>query len=377
MYCPFCGSECREGAKFCTNCGSKLEEAKIPEPVTPGPMQGDSSSGNASSKRNTTTRKRPRFSQAVICARCGQEFYTRTPETRCPECESIIRDKEMSVEGYLKYLQENNLKRTGLHNEQFHDELIAHRERILESHKYEPITEGELCDASVEYRNMSMDQAVQIVKRARRMTYMKSVTCVVGPSFFMSGLYEGSIVDGNDIFAVGLSWAKHVGTSQWNADKDFLQCLLLSNDRYMPAVEFYLAFQGERFHRYNAEDFKYAQDLFSEECRNLTYPVQALDSLQKQIAADGQMRGDMDIEFAENQIAKAMSHLVISAEDPIGDKTDIPDATYEALRKSGYMTQQEVFNILFSGSEQKRRFWERADATWLAIFQKMQSSQES
>ena len=53
-YCPFCGIELKKGAKFCQNCGNKIQVEKKTTEFTQAPLKSSSSSAQQPSPTPTT-----------------------------------------------------------------------------------------------------------------------------------------------------------------------------------------------------------------------------------------------------------------------------------------------------------------------------------
>ena len=292
--------------------------------------------------------------KTIICERCGKEYQARITLGIhiCDECLEREEQKKARVKGYVDYagdmLWDN-------YTEEQLDQIAAHREEILEKYRMtEGISREELKKASDNYRNLTDDQAADILTRAAN----SYVTCTMGAArtecFFLPVAYERTVVDVEDIFAVGFTNEYRVRVE----GHETVVCVLFSNDPYLPA--FPMVFLG----RLGLFEFMKSREgradlerMFTDLCPNLQYPVQDLGTLKKTIKAEGKVRGAIEM--------KAMLDMIFSAQCGSGQfnvkkmTEQLPPATAEMLDQYGYIPDADIFRIMRMDKFFNRNFWNR------------------
>lgn len=302
--------------------------------------------------------------KTVFCERCGKEFQVRLAigPNLCPEClekdgrqrmEQMerMRQKKDKVSGYVEYAKKVLKKE---YSEEQLDQIDAHRTSILEKYRMtKGISRAELAQASENYRNLTDEQAEDVLLRV----YMSSVGSTMGASytsnFFLPTEYEKVVVDAADVFAVGFTRVNDPGY-----DGETLLCVVFTNDQYIPA--FTMVFGGELgfFELLKSKKGrKGIVDSFSAKCPNLTYPVQELKLLKKQIKSEGTVKGNVDKQFVLEKIDEAFVESGIFNTKKMS--SSIWFATKDMLDEYGYIVDTDVNSILKMDRMFNRNYWNK------------------
>lgn len=296
--------------------------------------------------------------KTVTCSCCGKEFQTRIGFLDiCDECnermnqeEAIRRQKAEKVLGYVQYAKAMEFPQ---YTAEQLDDIATHRDQLWNQFRCcNGITKAELKKASDNYSSLSDQQAMDILQRARNASVSTTAGAGYTGNFFVPLGFDGTIVDARDVFAVGIT-----NESRYQIDgHETLMCVVFTNDPYIPA--FPMIFFGkigffEVFH--SKKGRQGAEALFENLCPNLTYPVQNVKQLKKQIKQDGCVKGSVPMEV----MLSVISH--ISFDDAIFQKkftgVSIPEFTAKLLDENGYIIEEEIQQIMRLNKMFPKNFW--------------------
>ena len=292
--------------------------------------------------------------KTFICERCGKEFQARITFGIhvCPDCLEREAQKEANVKGYVDYASDMHWDR---YTEEQLDQIAAHRDRILEKyHMTDGISREELKNASDGYRELSDDQAADILERVSN----SYVTCTTGASYtdclFFPSSYERTAVDVEDVFAVGLTDNYQVKVE----GHEVVVCAVFTNDPFIPV--FPLVYLGKlgMFEILKSKSGRASLErMFTDHCPNLQYSVQDLGKLKKEIKAEGKVRGAIEL--------NAMLDMISSAQYGSGQfnikkmQDELPASTVEMLDQYGYIPDADIFRIMRMDKFFNRKFWNK------------------
>ena len=298
--------------------------------------------------------------KTVKCSCCGKEFQTRIGILDiCDECserinhEAEIRRKKVeNVRGYVQYAKALGLPQ---YSDEQLDEIAAHKERIWAQFRCENgISKEELKKAADNYSSLSDQQAMEILQRVRDTTVEITMGAGYTGCFFVPFGFDGTIVDSQDIFAVAM-------TNDFRYEMDnheTLLCVVFTNDPYIPAFPIiYLGKLGFFEVLHSKKGRQGVELLFRLLCPNLTYPVQDIKQLKKQLKQDGRVRGTIPMDM----MLSVLSH--VSAGDTIFKRkylnNIIPEATAELLTEHGYIPEEEIQQIMRLNKMFPKNYWEK------------------
>lgn len=292
--------------------------------------------------------------KTLVCESCGKEYEARITLGiyLCSECLRRQNQKSADVKGYVDYAMEMSM---GTYSENKMDEILIHREQILEKYRMvNGITRAELQNASDNYRKLSDAEAADILVRCSRSSIGSTVGAAYTGYFFVPTAFEKTIVDAQDVFAVGYT------SDQKNKidGNEIILCAVFTNDPYIPV--FPMTYVGKLGFFDFAKSKKGRQgvgDLFEGMCPNLTYPVQDLKQLKKQINSDGVIHGNIDKQFMLNRISDASKSTGIFNTKKLFSNLDA--ATAAMLDSYGYIQEHQINEILKFDKMFNRNFWEK------------------
>jgi hypothetical protein len=290
----------------------------------------------------------------LVCEVCGKEYEARIAvgEHLCKECRQIREKKQAEVQGYLDYSYAAGL---GPYSDQDLDNIAAHRQEILDRYDTETrLTREEFRAAGDNYKKLSDEEASKILNSMFDTAIFDYVGASITKNFFVLSGYEKVVVDLKDVFAAGyLSDVKL--ESEGN---EVILCALFTNDPYVPALP--IVFTG-RLGFFELTKSKQGranvESLIGRICPNLTYPVQELKKLKKQIKADGSVKGDIDYKFMMDLI------LTVESKSNMFDTNKMTfqnsPATTEMLSEHGYIPDEEIRKLLKMDKMFASSFWNK------------------
>jgi hypothetical protein len=99
-------------------------------------------------------------------------------------------------------------------------------------------------------------------------------------------------------------------------------------------------------------------------CPNLTYPVQELKKLKKQIKADGSVKGNIDYKLMMDLFLMVESKSKVFDTKKMGHQTSI--ATLDMLAEHGYMLEDDIKKLLRMDKMFSSSFWQKQNEKYLA-----------
>ena len=111
------------------------------------------------------------------------------------------------------------------------DQIAEHRLHILEKYRQtQGITRAELMNASDNYKKLTDDQAAEVLVRIANSTISSTMGAAYTGNFFVPTAFEKTIVDAEDVFAVG-----YTNDYKLQVDgQEVILCAVFTNDPYIP-----------------------------------------------------------------------------------------------------------------------------------------------
>lgn len=290
--------------------------------------------------------------ETVTCSRCGKQFQTRLGDTVCSECAKKEEQLAASVHGYIQYAKIARMHPYSI------EQMLAinvYREEILKKYCYaESISRGELKKAADHYSSLTDAQAQDILHRVANASMEVTTGAAYNTEFFAPLSYDGVIVDGEDVFAVGIVGDTHFSVNGHEA----ILCVLFTNDPYLPAFSMlYLGKLGFFELTRSKRGRESVQALFTYLCPNLTYPVDDIKALKKQLKKDGGVKGNIPMDIMLSRISDACLEAGIFKAKTL--TAQLPPITTILLDQYGYITEDEIAQIMRLDKMFPRNFWEK------------------
>ena len=292
--------------------------------------------------------------KTVVCERCGKEYQVRiTRGTHiCDECADYLANLENKVFGYVEYAKKMSW------NPYSEDELMKiekHRDAILEKYRMTGgISREELMDASDNYKSLTDDEAADVLMRMANSSVATTMGAAYTGNFFVPTEFEKTVVDAKDVFAVGY-------TSDFLFEGKYSEsilCAVFTNDPYMPVFPMIYLGKLGIFEIFKSKKGRKGVDsLFEGICPNLTYPVQDIRKLKKQIKADGSVKGNIDQKFMLDRISDTISCKGIF--DTQNIYSNLYASSASMIDAYGYIQDAQAMDILKMDKMFNRRYWRK------------------
>ncbi len=290
--------------------------------------------------------------KTVTCEKCGKEYQIRVDlgEHLCEDCAREKKEKKEYVKGYIDYAF---AMKWPDYTEAQLEEIADHRDGILEKYRMTVgISRSELREVSENYKNLSDEQAADILKRVSHTSVRSTVGSAFNGLFFMLTTYENVVVDTDSVFAVG-----YVSDYKVQADgHDVILCAVFTNDPYVPVFPMvYVSKLGFFEITKSKKGRESVAGLFEAMCPNLTYPVQELKHLKKQIMSEGMVIGNLDQEFMLEKISDALfSSKIFNIKNM---HTNLSPSAVTMLNFYGYIPEEQIDQIMMMDKMFNRNFW--------------------
>lgn len=292
--------------------------------------------------------------KTIVCERCGNEFKIRFAMGVhiCDECLTEEAKKRENVQGYVDYA---NAMVWGPYSAEKLDEITNHRDKILEKYRMKDgISRAELQEASDNYKKLSDEQAAQVLMKVANSSITSTIGAAYTGGFFAPTKFERTIVDAEDVFAVGYTtdYQIQAGTAE------VILCAVFTNDPYLPV--FPMIYLGEVGFFEIMKSKKGRQGvnvLFELMCPNLTYPVQDLKKLKKQIKSEEVVKGNIERKFMIEKISDTSRSYGIFNSQKL--YSTLPIETEEMLDAYGYIHKEQIDQIMKMDKTSNRRYWKK------------------
>lgn len=292
--------------------------------------------------------------KTITCERCGKEYQVRITlgVHICDECLARERKKEENVKGYVNYASKMLWPS---YSEAELDEIATHRDAILEKYRMtEGISRAELQNASDNYKKLTDEQAAEVLIRMAN----SSITATMGAAytgyFFVPTAFEKTIVDAQDVFAVGYTSDYKLQDNK----SEILLCAVFTNDPYMPVFPMiYIGKLGFFEIMKSKKGRQSVGALFESMCPNLTYQVQDLKQLKKQVKSEGSVRGNIDLKFMLDKISDAsLSSGIFNTKEM---HSDLYPSSAAMLDEYGYIQETQINQIMKMDKMFNRNYWKK------------------
>lgn len=291
--------------------------------------------------------------KTVTCERCGKEYEVRISlgANICPECQEKQRKAEMAVQGYVDYARKLSLP--AYTTEQL-EEIVVRRQQIMEKYRMtQGISKAELMSASDNYKKLSDEQAADVLIRTSRSSVSTTLGATHSGQFFCLTDFDQVIVDTQDVFAIGLKTAYGI-----QCEGEAILCVIFTNDPYVPV--FPVVYTGKLGFFELTKSKKGREsvaNMFYRMCPNLTYQIQDLKQLKKQIKEDGAVKGNMEQKKMLNFISDATSDTGIFNTKNLISYLSL--GSKQLLDSYGYIQDTEINNILKMDKMFNRNYWNK------------------
>lgn len=292
--------------------------------------------------------------KTVVCERCGKEYQVRITLGAhiCDECLSREFQKKDNVRGYVDYAL---MMGWPDYTEEQLDQIAVHRETILEKYRQvNGISRVDLMNASDNYKKLTDDQATDVLVRIANSTISSTMGAAYTGNFFVPTRFEKTIVDAEDVFAVGFT-----NDYKLQADgQEVILCAVFTNDPYIPVFPMiYIGKLGFFELMKSKKGREGVSALFESICPNLTYPVQDLKQLKKQLKTDGNVKGNIDLKTMLDKISDASSSFGIFNTKEM--HSDLYPSSAAMLDEYGYIQEEQINQILKMDKMFNRKYWEK------------------
>ena len=293
--------------------------------------------------------------KTIVCENCGKEYEARITlgEHLCSDCSSRITNKRLQLNGYVEYAMVAGLP--SYNREAQLDEIAARRQQTLEKYRMtEGISRAELQMLSDNYKKLTDEQAAQTLIRISNSNLTATMGAAYTGYFFVPTRFSGTIVNGDDVFAVGFT-SNHELRAE---DREVILCGVFTNDPYLPV--FPMVYTGKLGFFELSKSKKGREDvkgMYEAICPNLTYPVQDIKELKKQIKLENSVRGNIDVKFMLKQISDMSSSVGVF--DTKRMFSDLSPESAAMLDQYGYIQEDEINRILKMDKMFNRNYWNK------------------
>jgi hypothetical protein len=172
--------------------------------------------------------------------------------------------------------------------------------------------------------------------------------------FFAPTTFEKTIVDAQDVFAVGITRA--AGAQQ--DGKEVIMCVVFTNDPYIPVFPMIYVGKLGFFEIMKSKKGRAGvESMFETLCPNLTYPVQDIKKLKKQIKEEGIVKGNLTEKFMFDQMSNASAGTGLFRMKEICSFISPLTATW--LEDYGYLPLDIMNSILKMDKMFNRNYWKK------------------
>ena len=296
--------------------------------------------------------------KTYVCEKCGKEFQKRfnSNGSICDECwdkEIDAREAlESAVRGYADYHDDVFYKSYSIEELK---KIKEHRDALLDKFKHNSgITRAQLTNASENYKNLTDEQAAEILKKVSKSTVSSTMGAIYSGNFFCPTDYEGVIVDAKDVFAVAYTTDRKLDVGYNEA----ILCAVFTNDPYVPVFPMiYVGKTGIFEYSKSKKGRESVGALFESMCPNLAYPVGDIKQLKKQIKHEDTVKGNLDVKFVLEKLEDAAASAGIFDTTKMHSNL-LPDSA-TMLDNIGYIQEDEINAILKMDKMFNRNYWNK------------------
>jgi hypothetical protein len=292
--------------------------------------------------------------KTITCERCGKEYQARITlgEHICDECSRKMYQKQENVMGYVSYAASMGWPD---YTEEQLDRIAERRSGILEKYRQtQGITRDELMNVSDNYKKLTDNQVAEVLVKISHSTISSTMGAAYTGNFFVPTAFEKTIVDAEDVFAVG-----YTKNYKLQVDgQEVILCAVFTNDPYIPV--FPMIYFGELgfFEVTKSKKGRAGVSaLFESICPNLTYPVEDLKQLKKQLKKEGTVKGNVDLKVMLDKISDAeISNGIFNVK---AMHSDLHYSSADMLDEYGYIQEKEINQILKMDKMFNRNYWNK------------------
>ncbi|MCC8152673.1 MAG: hypothetical protein LIO96_14860 [Lachnospiraceae bacterium] len=163
--------------------------------------------------------------------------------------------------------------------------------------------------------------------------------------FFVSLKYDGIVVDTEDVFAVAYGTAYN---QKPDIAEEKLVCAIFTNDPAVPVLPMHLTVEKRFVEFMKSKEGRTAVEvLFTKLCPYLTYPVQDLKNLDKQIKRTKAVEGNIEWKKMREYILSAQTESgLFKAKEDFDMPYTVSENTKTLLRRNGYFLEEDVHDKL-------------------------------
>lgn len=290
------------------------------------------------------------------CSHCGNTYKALVDLNNglCNECyaESEAKKRELlaSVRGYNSYNYRLNIQD---YNGFELEPIVARKAKLVEKFRRPVmITRSEIMDAGENYKRLTDEQAEDILIRALASSINSTLGAAYAGNFFVLAGYDNVIVDVEDVFAVGFAsdHKLNVGTDE------AILCAIFTNDPYIPAFPMiYIGKTGFFELTKSKKGRKEVKEMFEAMCPNLTYPIDEIKILLKQVKKEGSVKGNIDKALMLKLLDNANYSSGVFETKSMQSELTVP--TVNMLEDMGYLQRSELQILLKWDKLFNRKYW--------------------
>ena len=307
------------------------------------------------------------FSKTVKCAKCGAEFEKGflSGATLCSHCELEESDQKILalnnrafLEGFRKYYNEMPGK---FKNPNVDFQAAGQNtERIIQKYaERSAFSEDLMNKAAFNYDEMTEDDCKLFVAIFRNAVLLSSGYSTLHPSFILSHAYPGVVLDFDTVFAAAYKPVYSIMLNT-NAKEQAYAFYYFTNDPFVPALGMTAVINSTAglfsfgSDKRNREDS--VNEILNSTCHNLTYPVQNIKDLKKQVKNEGDVKGNISPDLMTALIEQAEKEKGIF-NDILGAEKELYPGLQVLMRRSGFMTKDDAAVYIGSMDKAARKFW--------------------
>lgn len=296
--------------------------------------------------------------KTYVCEKCGKNYEKRINlnGNLCDACWKMEQDRKdelkNEIKGYDDYYMDVRYKE---YTSDEMEEIVKHKNALLEKFQLtDGISRAELQQASDNYRSLTDEETADVLARVARTSMCNTMGAAYTDSFFALTGYESTIVDAEDVFAVGF-------TSDYRLkgnNEEVILCAVFTNDPYIPV--FPMVYLGKRgmFELMKSKAGRASvAATFEYMCPNLKYPVGDLKELTKIVKKEETVRGNIEKKEMQDFLFNASNGSNIFNTKKL--YSELSPKSAKMLENIGYLQETEVSKIMRLDKMLNRRYWNK------------------